>query len=51
MGWDPSTPELQGRCGYGSHARVVDTLATTLKGKTYIAGDRFTAADLYLAPC
>ena len=47
-GWDPSTPELQGRCGYGSYARVVDTLTAALKGKTYIAGDRFSAADLYL---
>jgi predicted DNA-binding transcriptional regulator YafY/glutathione S-transferase len=47
-GWDPSAPELQGRCGYGSYARVVDTLAVVLKGKTYIAGDRFSAADLYL---
>ena len=27
VGWDPSTPELQGRCGYGSFARVMDTLA------------------------
>ena len=48
MGWDPSTPELQGRCGYGSFALVIDTLAGALKGKTYIAGDRFSAADLYI---
>ena len=47
-GWDPSTPELQGRFGYGSYAQVMDTLAGAVKGKTYIAGDRFSAADLYL---
>ncbi len=48
MGWDPATPELQGRCGYGSFARVMDTLAGAVKGKTYLAGDRFNAADLYI---
>jgi glutathione S-transferase len=48
MGWDPATPELQGRCGYGSFALVMDTLAGAVKGKTYLAGDRFSAADLYI---
>jgi predicted DNA-binding transcriptional regulator YafY/glutathione S-transferase len=47
-GWDPSTPELQGRFGYGSFAQVMDTVSIAVKGKTYIAGDRFTAADLYM---
>ena len=47
-GWDPATPELQGRFGYGSYARVIDTLASAVKGKTYIAGDRFSAADIYV---
>ncbi len=48
VGWDPSTPELQGRFGYGSFALVMETLAGALKGKTYIAGDRFSAADIYV---
>ena len=48
VGWDPSTPELQGRFGYGSFALVIDTLAAAVKGKTYIAGDRFSAADIYI---
>jgi predicted DNA-binding transcriptional regulator YafY/glutathione S-transferase len=48
VGWDPSTPEMQGRFGYGSYAHVMDTLAGALKGKTYIAGDRFSAADIYI---
>ncbi len=33
MGWDPSTPELQGRCGYGSFALVIDTLARRAQGQ------------------
>ncbi len=48
VGWDPATPELQGRFGYGSYGLVMNTLAAALKDKTYIAGDRFSAADLYL---
>ena len=48
VGWDPSTPELQGRFGYGSYAQVMDTLAGELKGKTYIAGDRFSAVDIFV---
>jgi predicted DNA-binding transcriptional regulator YafY/glutathione S-transferase len=43
VGWDPATPEAQGRCGYGSYAAVVDTLANALAGRRYIAGDGFTA--------
>jgi predicted DNA-binding transcriptional regulator YafY/glutathione S-transferase len=48
VGWDPATPETQGRFGYGSYALVLDTLAAAVKGKTYIAGDRFSAADIYI---
>ncbi len=48
VGWDPCTPEMQGRFGYGSFALVIDTLAAAVKGKTYIAGDRFSAADIYI---
>ncbi len=41
-------PEKQGFVGYGDFDRVMDVLATALVGRTFIAGDRFTAADLYL---
>ena len=41
-------PDRQGMVGYGSFERVVDTLEGALDGRDYIAGDRFTAADLYL---
>jgi glutathione S-transferase len=48
-GWDPSTPELQGRFGYGSYQLTMDTLEKAVSGKRYIAADHFTAADLYVA--
>ena len=48
-GWDPATPELQGRFGYGSYKLTMDTLEKAVAGKRYIAADHFTAADLYAA--
>jgi predicted DNA-binding transcriptional regulator YafY/glutathione S-transferase len=48
IGWDP-TPDLEMRFGYGSYSRVLDTLAAWLDGRTYVAGDSFTAADVLLA--
>lgn len=33
--------------GYGSFEAVMDGMETAVKGKKYIAGDRFTAADVY----
>lgn len=40
--------QQQGMLGHGSYARVMDTLARALRGRDYVAGDRFTAADVYL---
>lgn len=34
--------------GYGSYDQTVDTLEKAVTGRDYIAGDRFTAADLYI---
>lgn len=34
--------------GYGSFADVLNTLEAALSGRSFIAGDRFSAADLYL---
>ena len=48
-GWNPDTPELKVRFGYGSYEQVIDTVAKAVEGKRYIAGDNFTAADLYMA--
>ncbi len=47
-GWDPATPEMQTRFGYGSYGAVMDTLAKAVAGRQYIAGGTFTAADVYV---
>ena len=33
--------------GYGSHERVMDVMEQAVTGVDYVAGDRFTAADVY----
>jgi glutathione S-transferase len=48
VGWDPAKIEMQGRFGYSSYATVMDTLAKAVAGRRYIAGDTFTAADVYV---
>ena len=40
-------PERRGMAGYGSFEAVMDTLERAVRGRTYIAGDRFSAADVY----
>lgn len=34
--------------GYGSHERTVDQLEMAVTAHSYVAGDRFTAADVYV---
>jgi glutathione S-transferase len=46
-GFQP-TKEQEGRVGYGSLRSVVDTLARAVAGRRYIAGNRFSAADVYV---
>jgi glutathione S-transferase len=46
-GWEP-TPERQRMFGYGNYDLEIGTLEKALTDKTYIAGDRFTAADLFV---
>ena len=41
-------PEKGRMAGYGSFDLVVETLAKKVGGSTYLAGDKFTAADLYV---
>ena len=48
-GWNPSTPQMRRAFGYGSYERVLDALSTLLCGRTHVAGERFSTADLYLA--
>jgi glutathione S-transferase len=35
--------------GYGSYGEVIDALERAVSGRDYITGDRFSAADLYIA--
>ena len=35
--------------GYGSYGEVIDALERAVSGRDYIDGDRFSAADLYIA--
>jgi glutathione S-transferase len=42
------TAEQQGMVGYGSLDRVVTALESAVSANTYIAGNRFTAADVYV---
>jgi glutathione S-transferase len=46
MGWE-APPERQRMVGYGSFAAVMDVLELAVGQSDYIAGARFTAADVY----
>jgi len=48
LGFEPKSPEEEGRVGFGSLARVTDTLEKAVTAGPFIAGERFTAADIYL---
>jgi glutathione S-transferase len=41
-------PDRQRMVGYGSYGLVMDTLEQAVGGSEYIAGARFTAADVYV---
>jgi glutathione S-transferase len=41
--------ERRGMVGYGSLGSVMDTLEHAVRDRRYLAGDRFSAADLYIA--
>lgn len=42
------SPERRGTVGYGSYEAAIETLAYAVRQHDYIAGDRFTAADVYV---
>ena len=46
LGFEP-TADQQRTVGYGSMAQVLDTLERAVKDAPYIAGNEFTAADVY----
>ena len=41
-------PERQAMAGFGSYEMAINTLEKGLAGRQFIAGDRFTAADLFV---
>ena len=41
-------PERRAMAGYGSFEDAINTLETAVSGKTYITGNRFSAADVYV---
>ena len=45
----PDQYQLQGRAGYGSLSRVLNTLDGALSGHDYLVGSQFSAADLYIS--
>jgi glutathione S-transferase len=46
-GFEPSE-EQRRMVGFGSYELALDTLAAAVRERTYIAGDRFSAADVYV---
>lgn len=42
------TPEQQMMVGYGDYDRVVDVLENWIKDREWVAGDAFSAADVYV---
>ena len=47
LGWE-APPERHALVGYGSFEEMVDALEFAVKDKPYIAGDAFSAADVYV---
>lgn len=45
-GLEPKTPEHQGMMGFGSFEHTFKTLEDHLKGRTHVAGTRFSVADI-----
>ncbi|MCA1654679.1 MAG: glutathione S-transferase family protein [Sphingomicrobium sp.] len=48
VGWEPA-PDKQRMFGYGNYDLAIDTWEKAVSGKTYLAGDRFSACDLFVA--
>ncbi|SHF31111.1 glutathione S-transferase [Microbulbifer donghaiensis] len=47
FGSDPA-PEKERMAGYGNYAAAIDALSSAVKANPYIAGNRFTAVDVYV---
>ncbi|MGU3539280.1 glutathione S-transferase family protein [Methylobacterium sp. A54F] len=44
----PDDPRMRGMVGYGSLPEVLDALEGAVSGREYLAGGRFSAADVYV---
>lgn len=49
FGLNADTADMQRRFGYGSFEQAFDALAGWLAGRSFVAGERFSAADVYVA--
>jgi glutathione S-transferase len=47
LGFEPQ-PEQRRMAGFGCLDDVIDTLEGAVRGRDYVAGDRFSAADVYV---
>lgn len=47
MGFEPK-PEQGRAVGYGNYDLLVDVLEQAVSGRSYVAGDKFSAADVYI---
>lgn len=47
MGWE-APPEREAMLGFGNTANLMNTLEAAVTQSDYLAGDRFSAADLYI---
>lgn len=47
MKWMPTAEQMR-MVGYGSFETMLDVVESAVSGKAYIAGNRFSAADVYL---
>ncbi len=48
IGWEVPA-DKQAMAGFGSFDLAIDTIAGAVDGKAFVAGDRFSAADIYVA--
>ncbi|MFT3987314.1 glutathione S-transferase family protein [Aestuariivirga sp.] len=48
LGFIPETQQDRSRVGYGSYEDVLNTLEQALAGTVFLAGNSFSAADLYM---
>ncbi len=47
LGFEPPA-ERQGMMGYGTYKTTIDTLEKAVSGRPYLAGESFSAADVYV---